>query len=149
MTDITNNIISAISLEIRRHFGNNYKIYKETVEQGFQEPCFLISSLSTNSRRTTKEIRSLNINFCIQYFPDTKTPKNQQKSNYNNVSEQLYSILELLEVDKKIKLVGYNMNANYIDDLLNFFVEFNINIYNIKKFEKMQILIERTGFNEY
>lgn len=37
---MTNDIISAICKALYQVFGAEYKIYKESVEQGLEEPCF-------------------------------------------------------------------------------------------------------------
>lgn len=144
---LLNDILSSISIAIREEFGTEYSIHKETVEQGLKEPCFLISSLKSNRRQELTCRHKMSTSFCIQYFPRLLN----SKIECNDVSERLFNILEILKIKNdiksdniKFKIKGLNMNAEYVNDVLNFFVNYDVHLYKIEQYEKMQEIQERT-----
>lgn len=144
---LLNDILSSISIAIREEFGTEYGIHKEIIEQGLKEPCFLISSLKSNRRQELKDRRKMSTSFCIQYFPRLLN----SKIECNDISERLFNILEILKIKDdiksdniKFKIKGLNMNAEYVNNVLNFFVNYDIHLYTIEQHEKMKELKERT-----
>lgn len=133
MINLTNKIISSISVSIRESFGKDYKIYKETVEQGLVEPCFLISNINTRKTQELTNRYFINNHFCIQYFPKSKNSKYE----CNEVSEKLYYILEYIDVDS-LKIRGTNTNAEFDNDVLSFFINYNTFLYKNEIVETMQ-----------
>lgn len=127
-----NKIIGAISISLNSEFGDDYEIYTEKIEQGLKEPCFSVLCLNpTNDLfRNNKYFR--NNQFCIQYFPSTDEPK----AECNTVLERLFSCLEqitIVENETTSSLVrGSRMNGEMVDDVLNFFVNFNMFVYKVE-----------------
>jgi hypothetical protein len=131
-----NKIIDGISKAINEEFGNGYEIYTEEVEQGLQEPCFSIVCVepSNNLFRQNRYFRQNK--FCIHYFPSTNNARNECQA----VMERLYDCLEWIEivdvVDKvkyPSKTMGTNMNAEYSDGVLNFFVNFDMYVKKVEE----------------
>lgn len=135
-----NKIIDAISETIYNEFGDDYEIYTESVEQGLKEPCFSIIPLNlTNDLYRNKKYYRENP-FCIHYFPST----NNKKNECNKVSERLFDCLEYIKIkevlDKKeilSKTMGTNMKCECTDDVLHFFVNYNMFVYKVEDKEKM------------
>lgn len=131
---VVNKIISAICTAIHNEFGEGYEIYKESVTQDLQEPCFSVMCLNpTNEQFLGKRYYRQNI-FCIQYFPST----NKSKQECNNVTERLYDCLEIIYLDKTIPTRGTQMNAEYSDGVLSFFVNYDMFVYKHEEKEKME-----------
>lgn len=115
-----NSIISAISNAIYDTFGDGYEIYKESVEQGLNEPCFLISNVSRkNNQFLSCRYKEANL-FTVQYFPSTTNIRQE----CNDVAERLENCLELIQCDGNL-VRGTNINSQIVDDILNFSVNYD------------------------
>lgn len=123
-----NQIIDAISISINAEFGDEYEIYTESIEQGLEEPCFSIFCLNPTNRLFMGKRYFRTNQFCIQYFPSTNDPK----AECNSVLENLYSILELIEVDEDL-VRGTNMKGEIVDGVLNFFINYNMFMYKTEE----------------
>ena len=128
-------IIDGISEQLNSIFGNDYKIYTEQVKQGLKEPCFfiqLINSVNT-SFIDIKYFRKYS--FCIKYFPATKEPKNE----CFKVQDKLFLVLEYIIVNGDLQR-GIKMHGEYVDGILNFFVNYNLFIKKIIQTDIMDTL---------
>lgn len=125
-----NKIIDGISLAINNEFGDSYEIYTESIEQGVKEPCFSIFCLNPRSNQFLKHRYFKASQFCVHYFP----AGSDKLQECNEVIEQLFSCLELIEVDKDI-VRGTNMEGSINDNVLSFIVNYNLFVY--KKHEKI------------
>jgi hypothetical protein len=113
-------IVSALSEAIFNEFGSDYEIYTENVEQGLQEPCFFISSLSQNSKQFFSERYKKTNLFTIQYFPSTS----EKKSECYEVAERLTQIVEWLNVGDDL-LRGTNIQTENTNGFLTLTVNYN------------------------
>ena len=119
-----NKIIDGISVEINSEFGDPYEIYTESIEQGLKEPCFSILCLNpTISQKLGKRYFRSN-QFCIHYFPSSTEPR----SECQTVIERLMTCLEIIEVDGD-PVRGTSMNAEIVDGVLSFFVNYDMFVY--------------------
>lgn len=133
---MVNNIIYGISNGIYNSFGKGYNIYTENVEQGLNEPCFLITLIKplVKSQIMNHSIREYN--FDIIYFPSNTVSKNLEM---NNTAEMLVDALEFIVVnDSKVR--GHKISYEIIDGVLHFFVKYNVLVTKIEKGDKMQDL---------
>ena len=124
-----NSIIEAISIALNAEFGDDFTTYTEKEEQGLKEPCFFISTLEPThnlfrDRRYFKQQQ-----FCIQFFP---ADRDRAKAECNDTAERLYSCLETITVDGDL-MRGDKMNYKIVDEVLNFFV--NYDCFVIKKYD--------------
>lgn len=115
-----NSIISGISVSIFEEFGEGYEIYTEKIEQGINEPCFLISSLSQSSKQFFSSRYKKDNLFSIQYFPSS----NEIKAECNDVAERLNNCLEWINVNSNL-IRGTNINSEMTDDVLHVSVTYN------------------------
>lgn len=89
-----NRIIDGISISLNAEFGENYKVYTESIEQGLKEPCFSILCVNpTNELFLGKRYFRKNL-FCIQYFPST----GEKYAECMDVLERMYDCLEIIKV---------------------------------------------------
>ena len=115
-----NEIIDAISVALGACFGDGYKIYTENIEQGLEEPCFIITSVNPSRRLFFgKRYFSQNM-FCIQYFPST----DEQQTECNAILDRLYDCLEYIVIHGDF-LRGTKMYGEQTDNILSFFVNYN------------------------
>lgn len=109
-----NKLISAICVALNTEFGDNYAIYKESIEQGLEEPCFFVKTISPTSSNTIKYRRQRELDFMIQYFPST------DNVNYecNEAVDRLIDCLNDVTVDNC--LIHMNIiNSKVVDKVLN------------------------------
>lgn len=114
------NIIKSVAKKIYDNFGEEYEIYAEKVNQGLKEPCFFVSSINKTVRHHRNSYYISQNPISIQYFPKSDS-KNEQ---CNEVSEILFDILELLEVENDL-IRGSEMSSQIIDGVLNFDVTYS------------------------
>ena len=122
-----NTIIESISVALNAAFGDRYELHMEEVEQGLEDPYFVISCIySTNKLLSGKRYFRCN-QFCIQYFPEDEAHKNKE---YNEVAERLFMCLEYLDVGGNLAM-GTKMKYEVIDGILHFFVNYDLFVYKV------------------
>lgn len=124
-----NKIIDGIIASLNKEFGDEYEIYPENVKQGLKEPCFSIVCVNPIMDQVVgKRYFKQNL-FCIHYFPKDK---NNAKFEINEIIERLFNLLEYIYVDDDL-CRGTDLNAEIVDDVLNFFVKYNLFVYKEKE----------------
>lgn len=125
-----NKIIDGISVAINSEFGDPYEIYTESVKQGLVEPCFSILCLNpTINQVFGKRYFRKNI-FCIHYFPSS----DEKQSECHAVTERLMNALEIITVDGDL-CRGTDMHGEVVDNVLSFFVNYDMYVYKEKAAE--------------
>lgn len=132
-----NLIIEAIAAALGGEFGEEYTVYAEEVKQGLSEPCFFISCINPsdrqllgNANRHFLAARYYRENrFCIQYFPLDEN--NGRQESYDK-AERLFGCLEEISVDGDF-IRGTDMNFEYTDGVLSFFVSYNFFVYKTRE----------------
>lgn len=115
-----NKIIDGISIALNAEFGDNYKIYTESIEQGLKEPCFSIVCLNpTNNLFMGKRYFRTN-QFCIHYFPEGE----DKIAECMDVIDRLYEALEFIKMGED-KQMGTQMHGEVHDGVLDFFVNYD------------------------
>ncbi len=120
---MVNEILKAISIALNQVFGDDFEIYfSKDVQQGLKEPCFIIALMgSSRIRRIGTRYQQLN-SFDVQYFPVEK---------YGNVemirvAEQLFDVLEFVQLLNGDLVHGTNLNYGIMDGVLHFFLDVNL-----------------------
>jgi len=123
-----NKIVDAICNAIYSEFGDKYKIYTDQLEQGTIIPCFFVFPATLNNRLYRgKRYLEQNL-FTVLYFPSTS----EITSEINTVIERLFKCLEYIDESGDL-LRGTNMNAETVDGILHFAV--NYDLFTISKDE--------------
>lgn len=124
-----NKIIDGISKAINKEFGDDYEIYTEEIEQGLNEPCFSIVCIKPTNNLFRQNRYFRKNQFCIHYFPSSK----EKRLECQQVLERMYLILEYIEIEETFegkvtitKTMGTEMNGEYNDGVLNFFVNYDM-----------------------
>lgn len=132
-----NSVIYGISTALNTEFGSGYKIYMEQVKQDLRESCFFISCINS-SRKLFAGKRYLNQNmFCVQYFPQTENVYQE----CNQIMERLYDCLEYIFLSAEEKtLRGTQMNGKIVENILNFFVNYDFFTYKAGERETMEAI---------
>jgi len=135
---MTNLLTESISIALEEAFGEGYPVYDDSVEQGLQEPCFFIQCLESANNRYRGNRYYQTHQFCIQYFPrDTVSPRPECES----VAERLYDVLECLTLhDDQTQLWGKKMRHKVQDEVLNFFVNYDLFVLKESETPRMDTL---------
>ena len=132
-----NSIVEAIGAALSEEFGDEVTVYAEEIKQGLLEPYFFISCINPSDRqllgnanrhflasRYYRENR-----FCIQYFPADEN--NGRQESYDK-AERLFGCLEEITADGDL-IRGTDMNFEYTDGILSFFVSYNFFVYKTRE----------------
>lgn len=134
-----NKIITGISQKLFETFGLDYKIYTENVEQFLNPPCFYVELLQSSMQQIVSRRYRLENLFDIHFF----TNENEPKNDFRRVADVLYDALEYISVDNDL-VRGLGMHYEIVDDVLHFFVSYNlILIKTIEPEDKMETLKTR------
>ena len=136
-----NAIIAAVSRALNAEFGDEYTIYTEEVKQGLAEPCFFIACINPTSRLFLNKRYFRANQFCLQYFP---ADINRAREECNAVAERLYFCLEYISVAGDLTR-GAQMRYEVIDDVLNFFVNYDMFVYRLDNTPAMGELAEKVN----
>lgn len=129
-----NDILDGISIKLNTLFGDDYTIYTNEVEQGFKTPCFYIKALPESRSKKVGNRYYVQTSFVIHTF--LKSPTVEE---LNNIANELYE-LEYIELINKDLLRGKNMRAEIVDDVLEFFIDYNF--YAFKQVQKVDNMTE-------
>ena len=131
-----NKMTSGIAAKLAEEFGEDYKIYTKTAEQGLTAPYFLITSLSSSQ---TAELgrRYIKSNlFSVQYFPSSEDAKAECRAVY----ERLADCLEYITAGGIVRCSEFS--AQIADDVLTATVGYNVLVFKAEteteKAEKME-----------
>lgn len=130
---MVDNIILGIAEKIRtRYTQDGYKLYTESIEQGFNEPCFFVQLITQEqTQRLGNRYREV-YSFDVMYFPSENGNENQE---CHNVSEELYELLEYITVDGDL-IRGIKLNSRVQEKALHFFTDYPISIVREKAVEE-------------
>lgn len=130
-----NKIIDGISISLNAEFGDDYKIYTESIEQGLKEPCFSIVCVNpTNELFRGKKYFRKNL-FCIQYFPKGE----DKRSECMDVLERMFDCLEVIKFGEDLQR-GTSMHGEVVDQVLNFFVNYDMFVYKVESTDAMETM---------
>ena len=132
-----NKMIDGICIAINSEFGADYEIYTETEKQGLTEPCFSVACIKPVMKQFLNKRYFVSNQFCIHYFPSTA----DKKAECNSVLERLMNALELISVDGDT-VRGTAMHGEFADDMLNFFVNYDMFVYQEQAKEPVMETVE-------
>lgn len=114
---MVNDIIDGLSVALYDAFPS-CKIYSEQIEQGLEEPCFLISVVSSLEKPLLKDRVQRNILFDVLYFTENDNAEKQE------VASELYQLFKFVPLLDGSLLRGCDLSHEVIDGVLHFHVTF-------------------------
>lgn len=123
-----NSIIDGISVALDAEFNAEseaYAIRANELKQGLKEPCFFVSCINPTFRLFFDKRYFRENEFCIQYFPKSR---NKAKEECNDVADRLFLALKYVTVDGDLTM-GTKMHSEFVDGVLNFFVNYDSFVY--------------------
>ncbi|CAI3202793.1 MULTISPECIES: DUF6838 family protein [Clostridium] len=131
--------INDIKIAIQQALDNSYpniEIYSESIEQGFDVPCFFVKLISSNQDKQLNNRYKQSLLFDVHYFSDKEEDLNK---DCLDVADNLYKALEYVEVNGH-KYRSLKMNHKVEDGVLHFMLKFNYNILKVIEHNKMKEL---------
>lgn len=132
MIDVTMEIKAALRTQYPE---DQYDVYTESIEQGFEEPCFAIHQLTADITPYPNYRTEIVQHFDVRFFPTGTQPREQCRA----VAETLTFLLRQLS-----SLRGTNLNWEITDDVLHFFVSYRQFVREIPEEYLMEILQQNT-----
>lgn len=123
-------IISSIVNRLNEVFG--LTVYTESVEQGFKEPCFFVSRFNTTHKLFLGRRYYDTNQFCINFFPN----EGDEREHCDSVAHKLFICLEWLNYGEDL-IRGVNMKYDVLDNVLNFYVDYNLFSYRAIDIDNM------------
>lgn len=124
----TQKLIQAIAKGIDGVF-EDCEIYEDEIEQGLNEPCFLIAEIDNSMELVLGSRYKESHSFDIHYFP-----KENFVREMHQVSDVLFEILEYIDTGEGL-LRGSNLRSNIQDGVLHFFVDYEFFVMKNRKRE--------------
>jgi hypothetical protein len=147
---VVNEIIAGVCKKLVEEFGENCKIYTENSARKIgvldsnaplREPNFYVSCKSPVSRRVkdrhftntallgNRYLRSAGLCVECRWFED-----------WHEILERLFLCLEYIPLADDGVIAGSSMQGEYVDDVLNFFVSYDVFVYHQVEKTKMEKL---------
>ncbi|MBS6396674.1 MAG: hypothetical protein KH452_05935 [Clostridiales bacterium] len=117
-------IIDGICLAVDEEFNGleqSYEIHTESLEQGFDGPCFFVLCIGQESEAQLAQRYRRAHSFGIHYFPDSEEPR----AECLKVAERLFGCLELIRAGDSL-IRGTDMESRIEEKVLIFTVDFNV-----------------------
>lgn len=121
----TNDVVDAIAIKLNQSFGDSFTIYTESIEQGFEEPCFFIALLEPDQTQVVGNRYHKTNPFDIHYF-------GSGNADAYATADKLMNEMEYIECINGDWLHGTKMRSRVEDGVLHFFVSYNFHIYKVK-----------------
>ena len=134
-----NDIVDGISIKLNSVFGDGYEIYTENVEQGLEEPCFFIKSLTVINKNLLGKRKQRTYPFMITYFPLNGNEEMME------VSEKMLDELEYITLLNGDILRGFSLEAEIVDDVLHVSVNYIVFINDLSTEEAMESVTADVG----
>lgn len=126
-----------ISQALYAIFGESVKRSEDTVEQDLEAPAFYILCINTEHKQRLGNHYRRSQSYDIHYFP--KAEGEERAREMSEMTERLYRGLEFITVDEKM-VRGLNMHAQVQEDVLHFFVDYDIAL--VKQINKQPCMEE-------
>ena len=136
-----NEIIKGISMALNTAFGDGYEIFQNNIEQGLKEPCFFISILKPEIIPMLGRRFIQRNPFDIQYFPTS--PGNN--AEMITAAETMIGALDFITLPGGDLLHGTSVNYEVVDNVLHFFVNYNLPVLKSTEQTYMETLETEVG----
>lgn len=128
-------IVKGISDKLYESYGKEqYKVYTEQVKQGFKEPCFFVLLINPTNQNLFNKLKRRSNTFDIHYFPKNE---NDYEDIYTKIDE-LFEILEFVDIEGLGKIRGRDMEVEFKNGVLHFFVNYSVFVQKEDSIEDME-----------
>lgn len=123
-----NAIMDAVTQKLDELFGDEYTIYKDTVDQGLTEPCFFVQFLEPSQKQMIGRRYLRKTDMSIQYLPKETS---ETLRELNRAAEILMDGMEYITLSDGSVLRGTGLSAKPDQEtrVLTFLVSYNVFVY--------------------
>ena len=115
-------IRTGISDALNAKFGDTYNVYYDSIEQGFENPCFFVSLVDWYSDPLIMGREKVHTQFNVTFYPQNEDePTDECYEMIPNLKE----CLRMITLENGDMLRGIDMDAKVADGLLQFYVTYN------------------------
>lgn len=129
-----NEIVDALTGKLAELFPE-CPVHTDTVEQGLEEPCFIVNMLEPSEERVMGQRYFRKTGFCVQYLPGKAA---QVSRELNRVAEILMEGLEYITQEDGKLLRGSGRSFRTVEGMLLFNVSYNM--YVLREREKAETM---------
>lgn len=138
---MVNSILDAVTTQLGKTFGTDYRYYVEDVKQNLTTPCFTIDLLTPTERSKSPVLYDRTMPLVVHYFSDDKT--NLKRDCYNK-AERVLECLEYIPYENTI-LRGEDISWQIVDEVLQIFITYRFtSVMSNATADNMEQLIENT-----
>lgn len=131
---MVNDIVTGITVQLNKKFGDSKKIYTSNVEQGLEQPCFFVKLLTAINTPLIGKRKKRDYPFDIHYFPSDETDNEEMMA----VGDCLMEVLEYIVMLDGDMLRGKDLEYEIRDGVLHFSVTYSCILNDITKGETMK-----------
>ena len=117
---MVNSILDAVTTQLGKTFGTDYRYYVEDVKQNLTAPCFTIDLLTPTERSKSPVLYDRTMPLVVHYFSDSKT--NLKRDCYNK-AERVLECLEYIPYNNTI-IRGEDISWQIVDEVLQIFITY-------------------------
>lgn len=129
---MVNSMIDAITTQLGKTFGADYRYYFENVEQNLTTPCFTIDLLTPLERSKSPILYDRTMPIVVHYFSNDK--RNLKRDCYS-IAERALECLEYIPYENTI-LRGEDISWQIVDDVLQIFITYRFTTVMSKETEE-------------
>lgn len=107
-------------------------IYTSSVEQGLEEPCFFVLSLTSNQERKLADRHKQTSSFDVHYLPRT-----DDEEELHGVMSKLFALLEYIETREGL-VSCFNIKSEIVDGVLHCFLDYSFRTKRVKEEQVME-----------
>lgn len=127
-----NDVLTAITRKLSSTFPD-YDIYDDKVPQDFVLKSFFVLLLNPSFIPGMDRRYRVTLPFNVHYWGTSQRDR-------NDMAFKLHQVLRKIETLDKVKLIGKSMSGEHVDDVLHFFVTYDLNLTEIETKVLMEIL---------
>lgn len=117
---MVNSILDAVTKQLGKTFGLDYRYYVENVQQDLVKPCFTIDMVLPTERSKSPILYERTMPMVIHYFSDSK--ENLKKDCYA-MAERTLECVEYIPYEETI-LRGEDISWQIVDEVLQIFITY-------------------------
>lgn len=141
---MVNKLLDAITIQLGKTFGTDYKYYVEDVKQGLSKPCFTVDAITNLERSKRTVLYDRTIPVVVHYFHDSEP--DEKRAGYS-MAEQAIECLEYLPF-LNTTLRGEDISWQIVDGVLQIFITYRFTTTKVVATEVgMEELSERVSHN--
>ena len=116
-------VITAVSRALDENFNGACRIYSETVKQGLEPPCFIITAVDAENEPLLRKRSNRIYNLDVIYISKSGTYAEMYAA-----ADKLFSALNIVTMTDGSGLLSYDKRYEVVDGDLHFFVTYQMTI---------------------